>query len=68
VLTFEDGRLTDEAGRELVPKTPVVELTGQNSELLHAFRSGERCEYDLSAVLGTMEVLGRAQAAADGRA
>jgi len=66
VLTFEDGRLTDEAGRELVPKTPVVELTVQNGELLHAFRSSEKSEYDLSEVLATMDVLGRAQASADG--
>jgi 2-hydroxy-4-carboxymuconate semialdehyde hemiacetal dehydrogenase len=66
VLTFEDGRLTNEAGQELAPATPVVELTVQNRELLHAFRTGEACEYDLPAVLATMEVLGRAQASADG--
>jgi 2-hydroxy-4-carboxymuconate semialdehyde hemiacetal dehydrogenase len=65
-LTFENGRLTNEAGEQLVPETPVVELTVQNRELLHAFRSGEKCEFDLSAVLATMEVLGRAQASADG--
>ena len=65
VLTFEDGRLTDETGRELVPKTAVVELTTQNRELLHAFRSREKSEYDLSGVLATMEVLGRAQTSAD---
>jgi 2-hydroxy-4-carboxymuconate semialdehyde hemiacetal dehydrogenase len=67
VLTFQDGRLTNETGQELVPKTPVVELTVQNKELLHAFRSGDKCEYDLSSVLNTMEVLGRAQASADYR-
>lgn len=66
VFTFLDGRVTNEAGHELVPQTPVVELTTQNRELLHAFRSGDRCEYDLSAVLPTMEVLGRAQDCADG--
>ena len=65
VLTFQDGRLTNEADQELVPKTPVVELTVQNRELLHAFRSGEPCEYELPAVLATMEVLGRAQICAD---
>jgi 2-hydroxy-4-carboxymuconate semialdehyde hemiacetal dehydrogenase len=67
VLTFEDGRLTNEAGQELVPKTPVVELTTQNSELLNAFRTRDKSEYDLSSVLATMEVLGRAQASADFR-
>jgi 2-hydroxy-4-carboxymuconate semialdehyde hemiacetal dehydrogenase len=66
VLTFQDGRLTNEAGQELVPETPLAELTVQNGELLHAFRSGEKCEYDLASVLPTMEVLGRAQACADG--
>jgi 2-hydroxy-4-carboxymuconate semialdehyde hemiacetal dehydrogenase len=66
VLTFEDGRLTNEAGEELVPATPTSELTVQNGELLHAFRSGQRSEYELAAVLDTMEVLGRAQASADG--
>jgi 2-hydroxy-4-carboxymuconate semialdehyde hemiacetal dehydrogenase len=65
VLTFQDGRLTNEAGQELVPKTPVVELMVQNGELLHAFRSGGKSDYDLSSVLATMEVLGRAQASAD---
>jgi 2-hydroxy-4-carboxymuconate semialdehyde hemiacetal dehydrogenase len=67
VLTFEDGRLTNEAGQELVPQTPVVELTVQNRELLHAFRSGEKCEYELQAVLPTMQVLHRAQDCTDGR-
>jgi 2-hydroxy-4-carboxymuconate semialdehyde hemiacetal dehydrogenase len=65
VLTFQDGRLTNETGLELVPETPVVELTVQNRELLHAFRSGEKCKYDLLDVLATMEVLGRAQDCAD---
>ena len=65
VLTFQDGRLTNEAGQELMPETPVVQLTVQNRELLHAFRSGEKCEYDLLDVLATMEVLGRAQDCAD---
>lgn len=71
VLTFHNGRLTNEAGEELVPETPTNDLTVQNRELLHAFRSGETCEYELPAVLATMEVLGRAQdsaeSAADGR-
>jgi len=66
VLTFQDGRLTNEVGQELVPETPIVELTVQNRELLHAFRSGEKCEYELPAVLATMEVLARAQACAKG--
>jgi len=67
VLTFQDGCLTNEAGEELVPETPVVDLTVQNGELLNAYRSGEKCEYDLPSVLATMEVLGRAQACAAGR-
>jgi len=66
VLTFQDGRLTNEMGQELVPETPVVELTVQNRELLHAYHNGEKCEYELSAVLTTMEVLGRAQRCAEG--
>jgi hypothetical protein len=65
VLTFQDGLLTNEMGQELIPETPVVELTDQNRELLHAFRSGEKSEYDVSAVLATMEVLGRAQSCAE---
>jgi 2-hydroxy-4-carboxymuconate semialdehyde hemiacetal dehydrogenase len=68
VLTFHDGRLTNEAGKELVPLSPLADLTVQNRELLHAFRSGEKCEYELPAVLSTMEILGRAQACADGDA
>ena len=54
VLTFEDGRLTNEAGQELVPKTAIVELTVQNNDLLRSFRTGQPSEYDLSAVLATM--------------
>jgi 2-hydroxy-4-carboxymuconate semialdehyde hemiacetal dehydrogenase len=65
VLTFEDGRLTSETGERLVPETSLADLIVQNRELLHAFRSGEKCEYDLASVLPTMEVLGRAQACAD---
>jgi 2-hydroxy-4-carboxymuconate semialdehyde hemiacetal dehydrogenase len=71
VLTFQDGRLTNEAGEELAPETPTSDLTVQNRELLHAYRSGKKCEYELTAALATMEVLGRAQnsaeSAADGR-
>ncbi len=66
VLTFENGGLTNEAGQTLVPETPVVELMAQNGELLNAFRTGQKCEFDLAAVLPTMELLGRAQASADG--
>lgn len=65
VLTFEDGRLTNEAGAELVPETPTADLTVQSRELLQAFRRGEPCEYELSSVLATMEVLGRAQVSAE---
>jgi len=68
VLTFQGGRLTNEAGEELEPGTPVVDLTTQNREILQAFRSGDQCEYELSLVLPTMEVLGRAQLCADGLA
>jgi len=64
VLTFENGRLTNEAGEELVSGAAAVDLTVQNRELLHAFRTGAKCEFELSAVLPTMEVLGRAQASA----
>jgi 2-hydroxy-4-carboxymuconate semialdehyde hemiacetal dehydrogenase len=65
VLTFEDGRLTNEAGEELFPRSNLADLTVQNGELLEAFRSGTPCEFELSAVLATMEVLGRAQASAE---
>ncbi|HZN35191.1 MAG TPA: Gfo/Idh/MocA family oxidoreductase [Pirellulaceae bacterium] len=68
VLTFQDGRLTNEAGQELVPESPLADLTVQDRELLHAFRSGEKSEYDLPSVLATMEVLGRAQESADAAA
>jgi 2-hydroxy-4-carboxymuconate semialdehyde hemiacetal dehydrogenase len=67
VLTFEDGRLTNEAGEALVPETPTADLSVQNRELLEAFRSGMTSEYELSALLGTMEVLGRAQESANNR-
>ena len=65
VLTFQDGGLTNEAGQQLVPETPTADLTAQNRELLHAFRSGDKCDFELAAVLATMEVLGRAQRCAD---
>jgi 2-hydroxy-4-carboxymuconate semialdehyde hemiacetal dehydrogenase len=61
VLTFRDGRLTNEAGHDIAPEVPMSDLRVQNRELLEAFRSGGQCEYDLSSVLATMEVLGRAQ-------
>jgi 2-hydroxy-4-carboxymuconate semialdehyde hemiacetal dehydrogenase len=60
VLTCLDGRLVNEAGETLVPETSLVELLVQNRELLHAFRTGEKSEFDLASVMPTMEVLGRA--------
>ena len=65
VLTYDRGRLTNEAGEELVADTALDDLTLQNRELLHAWQSGEECEYDLASVLPTMEVLGRAQRSAE---
>lgn len=61
VLTWDDGRLTDESGRELVPATSATDLTVQDGEILHALRTGAATEYDLAGILPTMEVLGRAQ-------
>jgi 2-hydroxy-4-carboxymuconate semialdehyde hemiacetal dehydrogenase len=66
VLTFENGRLTNEAGQVLVPEPPANDLTQQNRELLEASQSGEPCEFDLAGVLPTMEVLDRAQRSAAG--
>ncbi|MGI8979707.1 MAG: Gfo/Idh/MocA family protein [Pirellulaceae bacterium] len=65
VLKYDSGRLTNEAGEELVSDTSLDDLIVQNRELLHAWHSGEPCEYDLASVLPTMEVLGRAQRSAD---
>ncbi len=65
VLTYDRGRLTNEAGEELIHESPLDDLTVQNRELLQAWRGGEPCEYDLASVLPTMEVLGRAQRAAE---
>jgi 2-hydroxy-4-carboxymuconate semialdehyde hemiacetal dehydrogenase len=65
VLTFVNGRLTNERGEQLFPESSVVDLTVQNRELLHAWRSGEPSEFDLASILPTMEVLGRAQRSAD---
>src|SRR5437763_2047065 len=52
--------------RRARPQTLAVELTVQNCDLLHGFRSREKCEFDLPAKLATMEVLGRAQHCAKG--
>lgn len=65
VLTYNLGRLTNEAGEELVSETALDDLTIQDRELLQAWHSGEPCEYDLASVLPTMELLGRAQHSAD---
>jgi 2-hydroxy-4-carboxymuconate semialdehyde hemiacetal dehydrogenase len=65
-LNFENGRLTNEAGEQLVPDTPTSDLTVQNRELLHAFRSGAASEFELASVLPTMEVLSGAQRSAEG--
>ena len=65
VLTFQDGRLTNEAGEDLVPDPRMNDLSVQDAELLHAFRTGARCEFELGEILPTMEVLGRAQSSAE---
>jgi 2-hydroxy-4-carboxymuconate semialdehyde hemiacetal dehydrogenase len=64
VLTYDGGRLTNEAGEMLVAETALDDLLVQNRALLHAWHSGEKCDYDLASVLPTMEVLGRAQRSA----
>jgi len=64
-LTFINGRLTNEAGHELVPDNSTSNLIGQNRALLHAFRTGEPSDFDLLKILPTMEVLGLAQSSAD---
>lgn len=64
VLTYEDGRLTNERGEELVPKPSAIDLVAQNRELLDAFRTGAACEFELEKVLPTMQTLARAQASA----
>ena len=53
-----------EAGEVLVAETPLDDLLVQNRALLHAWQSGEKCDYDLASVLPTMEVLERAQRSA----
>jgi 2-hydroxy-4-carboxymuconate semialdehyde hemiacetal dehydrogenase len=65
VLTYDSGRLTNEAGEELLPVASLDDLTVQNRELLHAWRGGEKSDYDLASVLPTMEVLGWAQQSAE---
>lgn len=68
VLTYEDGRLTNDRGAELVAKPPANDLAPQNREVLRAFHSREASEFDLTTVLLTMQVLGRAQSSADSAA
>jgi 2-hydroxy-4-carboxymuconate semialdehyde hemiacetal dehydrogenase len=65
VLTYDSGQLTNEAGEVLVAETALDDLLVQNRALLHAWHSGEKCEYDLASVLPTMEVLGRPQHSAE---
>jgi len=66
VLTFDLGRLTNEAGQELAPEARTTDCTMQDREILDAWRNGGATEYDLATVLPTMEVLQRAQDSADG--
>ena len=65
VLTFQDGRLTNEAGEILGAEALVNDLLAQDRELLHAFRTGSACEFDLASILPTMSILHRAQQSAD---
>ena len=44
-----------------MPETPLADLSVQDGEILQAWHTGEACEYHLSSVLPTMQVLGRAQ-------
>lgn len=65
VLTFDHGRLTNEAGEELAPEHRSTDCTSQDQTILHALETGEACDYDLSQALATMEVLQRAQRSAE---
>lgn len=66
VLTFENGRLTSESGEEIVPlPVSTADLSVQDREILDAFRTGAKCEFDLASILPTMKVLERAQQSAE---
>lgn len=65
VLTFDQGRLTNEAGEELLAEGPSVDCADQDREILDSWRDGSATEYDLASVLPTMAVLDRAQRSAD---
>jgi 2-hydroxy-4-carboxymuconate semialdehyde hemiacetal dehydrogenase len=64
VLTWDNGRLTSETGQQIVPETSAIDLTVQDGEILRAFCSGQATEYDLTGILPTMELLGRAERSA----
>lgn len=61
VLTFDNGRLLNEAGEPVIPDSAITDLTVQNRELLQAWRRDEPSEYDLDRVRPAMEVLAQAQ-------
>lgn len=65
VLTFDQGRLTNEAGEELSSEPASVDCMNQDREILDSWRAGSATEYDLASVLPTMEVLERAQRSAE---
>lgn len=66
VLTWNNGRLTDENGQDVVSANSATDLTVQESEILDAYHTGAATEYDLAGVLPTMEILGRAEQSAIG--
>jgi 2-hydroxy-4-carboxymuconate semialdehyde hemiacetal dehydrogenase len=63
-LTWRNGRLLNEKDEDVVPESSWLDMTLQNSEMLHAIVSGEPGAFDIECVLPCMEVLHEAETSA----
>jgi 2-hydroxy-4-carboxymuconate semialdehyde hemiacetal dehydrogenase len=63
-LTFRNGQLLNDRNESVVPAASYLDLAAQDSQMLATLVGGTPSDYDISSVLGTMQILETAAASA----
>ena len=65
LLTFRDGALLDEAGREIIAAAPIRDLVPQDGQMVATIMDGAASDYSIESVLPAMRALHSAQLCAE---
>jgi 2-hydroxy-4-carboxymuconate semialdehyde hemiacetal dehydrogenase len=66
-LTYLNGNLLDEGGRQVLPTSSWIDLIPQNENILESLAQGVPSDYDVRSVLPAMQVLHQAELSASHR-